>query len=144
MNHVPSFAGQSQKKDISPIVKHVFFGYESCTFFCRAATKERRKSHCKTNKIYERCVLFRSVMFCPTYHQCPHFRSKSACRGETELVLENVGCTRGQFQDHKNPQGKLHSVLMKLTNFDQVSSNKQWLCTSTQKQLPPSKHYKRL
>ena len=59
----------------------------------------------------ERCFLCISVVFCPTCHQCPCCCSKSACTGQTEPLLENLGCPRRQLQGHKNSQGRLHPSL---------------------------------
>ena len=102
--------------------------------------KERLKSHfCNTEKeikIWERSFLYRSFIFCPTCHKCPHCCSESTCRGQTEPVLQNLGHPRCQRQNHKNPEGRLHPPLPEPTNFDQVSNNDKWLCQSPQQQLP--------
>ena len=103
------------------------------------ATKEMHKTHCKTSKLCERCFLCRSVVFCPTYHQCLHCCSKSACGGQTEPVLESLGHPGGQSQGHKNPQGRLHPPLPEPTNFDQVLNNYKCLCRNSWFQNPRSK-----
>ena len=84
--------------------KRKFYCYELCTFCHPAATKERHKTHFKSNKISERCVLCKSVVFWPTCHKSPHYCSKFAYRGQTEPVLENLGRPRDQPQGHKYPQ----------------------------------------
>ena len=75
------------------------------------------------------------IVFCPTCRQCPHCCSKSASRGKTESVLENLDCLRGQLQGHKNPKGALHLLLLEPTSFSQVSSHHKWLCQFYQEQL---------
>ena len=47
-----------------------------------------------------------------------------------------LGARLNQPQNHKNLQGRLHPSLLELANFDQVSSNNKWQCTSPQEQLP--------
>ena len=57
----------------------------------------------------------------------------------TKPVLENLSYPMGQLQGYKNTQGRLHPTppLPELTNFDQVSNNKKWLCTSPPQELLP-------
>ena len=40
------------------------------------------------------------------------------CRGQTEPVMENLGCPWGQFQRHRNLQERLYPPLPEPTNFD--------------------------
>ena len=63
--------------------------------------KERHKTHYKSSKICERCLLYRSVVFYQACHQCPHCCSKSAYWGKTASVLENLGHCSGQSQGHR-------------------------------------------
>ena len=78
--------------------------------------KEGLRPMVKTT-ICERCFLCISVVFCPTCQQCPHCCSKSAYSGQTASVLGNMGCPRGQPQNYKNPQGRLHPPFPELTEL---------------------------
>ena len=40
-----------------------------------------------------------------------------------------MGSPRHQSQGHKNPQRRLHSLLLDLTQFDKVTNLQKWLCT---------------
>ena len=91
VNHVPFVAGQPQKKSIRPIVK---------------AIKYMKDVYC----VDQLC----SVQLVNKVHYC----SKSACRGQTAPVLENLGHPRGQSQGHKKTQGRLHPPLLEPSNFD--------------------------
>ena len=77
---------------------------KSCTYCSRAGTKERHKSgYCKTTsviKICEQYFLCRSIVFCQTCTKCPKCCTKSACRGQTEPVLGNLGSLGGQTQSN--------------------------------------------
>ena len=84
VNHVPFVARQSQKKGRSPIVKQLKYVKDVS------------------------CVDQLSSV--PTCHLCPHCCSKSACRGQTEPVLENFGRPRYHLQGHNN-QERLHTPL---------------------------------
>ena len=68
---------------------------KSCTYCTRAVAKERHKSDCcKTTsviKICEQCFLCQSVVFCQTCTTCPNCCTISACRGQTQPVLGNLG-----------------------------------------------------
>ena len=74
----------------------------TCTFCSRAAAKERRKScYCTAKsviKICEQSFLCRSIVFCKTCIECPKCCNKSACRGQTEPFLENLGAGRKVIQ----------------------------------------------
>ena len=105
------------------------FAVNHVPFCCWAATKERHKTHCKRNKICERCFSCRSVVQAVTK---VHTVVQNLPVG---AILNQFWKTRGQFQSHKNSQGELHPQLSKQTIFDQVSSSKKWLSTSPQEQL---------
>ena len=69
-------------------------------FVARWAQKKGIRSTVKQIK-YVRCFLCRSLVFCPA---CPYCCSKSAGKGKTVKVLENLGRPRDQLQGHKNHQ----------------------------------------
>ena len=108
---------------------------KSCTYCSRAATKERRKSgYCKKSaiKICEQCFLCRSIVFCKTCTKCC---TKSACRGQAEPVLENLGNLRSRTQSGTNIERGLHPTFPNQTKLDQVTHNHQLLCASLQEPL---------
>ena len=106
----------------------------SCTFCSRAATKERHKSsYCKTKseiKMCEQCFLCRSIVLCQTCTKCPQCCTKSACRGNTESVLGNLGNLGGRTQISTNVKRRVHRTFPNQTKLDQVTHNHQLLCKS--------------
>ena len=83
----------------------------SCTYFSKAATKERHKSdYCKTSviKVCVQCFLCRSIVFCQTCTKCPKCCTKFACRGQTKPLLGNLGSLGGWTQSSVNVERGLH------------------------------------
>ena len=100
----------------------------------KGSHKGKRKSgYCQSTsviRICERCFLCRSMIFCKTCTKCPKCCTKYVCRGQTELVLINVGSLGGQTQSSTNVEIGLYLTFTNLTH------NHQQLCTSSQEPLP--------
>ena len=113
----------------------------SCTFCCGASTNERFKSYyCKGSKVIKVCergFLCLSIEFCTECEKkCPSWCSRSTCRGQIAPILGNMGNPEGQSQGYKDLQRRLHPPLLDPTKFDKVTDHYEWLCTSSQEQLP--------
>ena len=52
--------------------------------------------HNYTNKICERCFLWRSLQLCKSCHKCPNCCHRSTCRGKSTLVLGKMGNPMGE------------------------------------------------
>ena len=88
----------------------------------------------KKNKIYQACLLCRSLPLCPTCQQCPSCCQKSACGRPSATVLAGLalpGC---------ESKGGIHTERRLLTSFQdqttpvKVTNHCQPLLTSSQKQ----------
>ena len=107
---------------------------KSCTYYSRAAPKKRHQSgYCKTTsviKICEHCFLCRLIVFCKT---CTKHCTKSACRAQTEPILENLGSLGGQTQSSTNVERRLHPTFQNQTKLDQTdqSSAAMYILTGT-------------
>ena len=106
--------------------------YESCTLCHLAATTDRHKTQYKSSQTCERCFLCRSVVFCPTYHKCPHRFSKYAYRGQTEPVLEITSYTTWASRKVIRILKEGYTLLVRIRP---TSTRSQWLCTSLQEEL---------
>ena len=110
---------------------------KSCSFCRRVAAKERCKSRSsKSNKICERCFLYKSLEFCTKCHKCPTCCTKSTCRRQITPVLGKMGSPRRQPQSTSSPQRRLHTSLPVPAQSDKKSHNNKLLCKSPQEQLP--------
>ena len=103
--------------------------FNSCSFCRRVVTKERCKSQSTSvNKIYERCFLCRSLEFCNKSHKCCNCSSRFTCRGQIASVLGKMGSPRCQSQSCISPKRRLHSPLLFLAKFYQITHHHKLLC----------------
>ena len=83
-----------------------------CTFCNRAVTKERNRSlqFKSENKICQRCLLRKSLSFCPRCHQCPPCYQKSTC-GRSATVWALPGF---KSEDSVHTRGRVHPISFKV------------------------------
>ena len=75
-------------------------------------------------------------MFCPTCGKCPQCCKKSACRGQTSKLLENLAKSRGRSEGSSNPARGLPPPLPDPAPTHEVPYSHKPLCQSPQEQLP--------
>ena len=75
-------------------------------------------------------------MFCPTCGKCPQCCTKSACRGQTSKLLENLAKSRGRSEGSSNPARGLPPPLPDPAPTNKVPYSHKPLCQSPQEQLP--------
>ena len=114
---------------------------KSCTYCKRAFTKERCKSRfCnllqKEIKLYERCFLCQSIVFCQICNKCPSCCLKSTCRDQTTKLLESLGRSGCRSESSSNPQRRLHPPLSDPAKLGKVTDHYKLLCHSSQEPLP--------
>ena len=116
---------------------------QSCSYCPRALTKERDKSwggrllsDIKEIKICQRCFLCHSITLCKTCNKCPKCCHKSACRGQTSELLENVVGSGCRSENSSNPERGLHPPLSDPAKAYKVSHSHKLLCKPPQEQLP--------
>ena len=80
-------------------------------------------------KLCEQCFLCHSVVSCPTCGKCPQCCTKSACRGQTSKLLENLAKSRGRSEG-------LSPALPDPAPTHKVPYSHKPLCQSPQEQLP--------
>ena len=79
--------------------------------FSRAATKERLKSRScsEQNKICQRCVLCKSMSFCPIYSKCPTCCHRNQCWGKASELLASLAKAGCKSQSGFSTEGWLQS-----------------------------------
>ena len=77
-----------------------------------------------------------SVVFCLTCSKCPQCCTKSACRGQTSNLLENLARSGGRSESSSNPERGLPPPLSDPVTTHKVSYSHKLLCQSPQEQLP--------
>ena len=75
-------------------------------------------------------------MSCPTCGKYPQCCTKSACRGQTSKLLENLAKSRGRSEGSSNPARGLPSPLPDPAPTHKVPYSHKPLCQSPQEQLP--------
>ena len=73
---------------------------------------------------------------CQICNKCQTCCRKSACRGQTTKILENLVESRGRSENSSNPEGGLHSPLPDLAKSYKVTNCRKLLWQSPQEQLP--------
>ena len=115
----------------------------TCSFCTRAFQKERINSRVSRLslqklqiKVCEKCFLCHSIVLCSTcnnYHKCC---TKSACRGKTSEILENLAGSGSRPKSSSDPKRGLHPSLPDPAKAHKVTQGYQLLCQSPQEQLP--------
>ena len=91
----------------------------------------------RTKKACKRCFFCKSVFICSKCSKCPSCCSTSSCGRSTSQVLANVGCSGFQPENCIHSEGGLYLyTLPDQTTSVQISSYPQWVCQSSQEQLP--------
>ena len=116
---------------------------QSCSYWPRALTKEIVKSRVsrlsfdtREIKICQRCFLCHSTVLCKTCNKCPNCCHKSACRGQTSKLFENLAGSGCQSKSSSNLERGLHPPLSDPAKTHKVSYSHKLLCQSPQEQLP--------
>ena len=116
---------------------------QSCSYCPRVLTKERVKSRgsrllssTREIKICQRCFLCHSIVLCKTCNKCPKCCHKSACRGQTSKLLENLAGSGCRSESSSNPERGLYPPLSDPAKTHKVSHSHKLLCQSPQEQLP--------
>ena len=133
----------STKKD-NKLFKCKLSCCKSCSYCPRALTKERVKKErvsrllfdTREIKICQRCFLCHLIILCKTCNKCPKCCHKSACRGQTSKLLENLAGYGCRSESGSNPERGLHPPLLDPAKTHKVSHNHKLLGQSPQKQLP--------
>ena len=111
----------------------------SCSYcsFSRASAKERSKARSlsEQNKACQRCMLYKSLPFCPTCFQCPQCCPRTECRGKTTKILESLASHGFKSSGSLYPQGGLHSSLQTKAPSDKVSFDPKRLCQPQKKHV---------
>ena len=112
---------------------------KTCSYCARALPKERVKfwvsrllSHRKQIKICQRCFLCHSVVLCKTCNKCQKCCLKSACRGETSILLANLAGSGCRSESGSNPERGLYPPL----SDPAKTHSYKLLCQSPQEPLP--------
>ena len=115
----------------------------SCSYCPRALSKERVKSwgsrllsNTREIKICQRCFLCHSITLCKTCNKCPKCCHKSACRGQTAKLLENLVGSGCRSKSSANPERGLCPPLSDPAKTHKVSHCHKLLCQSSQERLP--------
>ena len=89
----------------------------------------------KQIKICEKCFLCHSIVLCKTFNKCLKCCHKSACRGQTSKLLENLAGSGCWFESNPNIERGLHPPLSDLAKLYKGSHHHKLLCQSPQEQL---------
>ena len=120
----------------------------SCSFcsFMRASAKERSKTRSlsEQNKACQRCMLCKSMPFCPVSSQCPQCCLRTECRGKITKFLASLAKHGFESSGSLYPQGGLHSSLQTKAPFDKVPLDAKRLLKSNQEHVPKRSSYKSL
>ena len=115
----------------------------TCSFCARALPKERVKSRVSSLlsvkeqiKICQRCFFCHSIALCSICSKCPKCCLKSACRGQTSTLLENLTGSGCRSESNSNFERGLHPPLSDPTKTHKISHSRKLLCQSPQEQLP--------
>ena len=114
-NLVPIAKGVSQKKDVSPVVVN--------------CCNQRELKYVKDVSCVDQLSFVKR-------NKCPNCCLKSACRGQTTKLLENLGKTGCWSKSSSNPQRRLHPALSDPDKLGKVTHHHKLLCQSSQKPLP--------
>ena len=115
-SHVHSAPGDSQKRELSP-------GSAGCHY-----------KNCKLKP--EKCFLCHSILLYSTCNNCQKCCTKSACRGKTSKLLENLAGSGTRPKSSSDPKRGLHPSLPDSAKAHKVTHGCQLLCQSSQEQLP--------
>ena len=115
----------------------------TCSFCTRAFPKERIKSRVSRLslqnlqiKVCKKCFLCHSIVLCSTCNNCQKCCTKSACRGKTSEILENLAGSGSRPKSSSDPKRGLHPSLPDPAKAHKVTQGYQLLCQSPQEQLP--------
>ena len=115
----------------------------TCSFCGQALPKERVKSRVsrllsvkEQIKISQRCFFCHSIALCSICSKCPKCCLKSACRGQTSTLLENLAGSGWRSESNSNFERGLHPPLSDPTKTHKISHSRKLLCQSPQEQLP--------
>ena len=104
----------------------------SCSFcrYKRATTKERYKprSYEERNKACQRCILSRSLSFCPQCSKCPQCCKQSHSGRSLTEVLASLGKLGFKSQGNLDFERGLHASLQNEPPSHKVTSGSEWLC----------------
>ena len=116
---------------------------QSCSYCPRALAKERVKSwgsrllsNTREIKICQRCFLCHAITLCKICNKCPKCCHKSACRGQTAKLLENLVGSGCRSESSSNPERGLYPPLSDPAQTHKVSYCHKLLCQSSQERLP--------
>ena len=87
-------------------------------------------------KICQRCFFCHSIVLCSICNKCPKCCLKSACRGQTSTLLENLAGSGCRSESNSNFERGLHPPLSDPTKPHKISHSRKLLCQSSQEQLP--------
>ena len=96
----------------------------------------RLLSNTREIKICQRCFLCHSITLCKTCNKYPKCCHKSACRGQTSKLLENLAGSGGRSESSSNPERGLYPPLSDPAKTHKISYRHKLLCQSPQEQLP--------
>ena len=132
----------SSKTDIK-LLKCKLSCCQACSYCSWALTKERVKSrgsrllsNIREIKICQRCFLCHSINLCKTCNKCPKCCHKSACRGQTPKLLENLAGSGRRSGSGSDPQRGLYPPLSDPAKPHKVPHGHKLLCKPPQEQLP--------
>ena len=115
----------------------------TCSYCTRSFPKERIKSRVSRlslqklqNKVCEKCFLCHSIVLCPTCNKCQKCCTRSACRGQTSEILENLAGSGSRSKSSSDPKRGLHPPLPDPAKAHKVTHDYKLLCQSPQEQLP--------
>ena len=87
-------------------------------------------------KICQRCFFCHSLVLCKTCNKCQTCCTKSACRGQTSKLLENLAGSGCRAERCSNPERGLYPSFSDPAKTHKVSHGHKLVCQSPQEQLP--------
>ena len=85
------------------------------------------------NKVCQKCILYKSMCFCPCCSQCPQCCLRTECRGQTSRFLASLASHGFKSPGSLYPQKGFHLTFQTKTGSNQVPSGSKWLCKPIQK-----------
>ena len=87
------------------------------------------------NKACQKCFFCLSLSFCPSCTKCPQCCRKSSCGRQVTKVLGNLAQPGFKSSGGLHFEGRLQPPIQDEAPIDQVSSDSQRICQSSQKQV---------
>ena len=113
---------------------------QSCSYcsYTRASAKERSRLRqlSEQNKTCQRCMLCKSLCFCPKFTQCPQCCHRTECRGQASKVLAYLARDGCESSGGLCSQGWLHPPFQTKAPVSKGSCGSKRLRKPNQKHVP--------